>query len=41
MIDLETKKRSALTTGEYYINSVLHTDEDKEEIYFIASGKAS
>lgn len=39
MIDLETKKRSALTTGEYYINSVLHTDEDKEEIYFIASGK--
>ena len=39
MVDLKTNKTSAITTGNYYINSVVHTDEDKEEIYFIASGK--
>ena len=39
MVDLKTNKTSAITTGNYYINSVVHTDEDKEEIYFMASGK--
>ncbi len=39
MVDFKTNKTSAITTGNYYINSVVHTDEDKEEIYFIASGK--
>jgi len=39
MVDLKTNKISAITTGDYYINSVVYTDEDKEEIYFMASGK--
>ena len=41
MVDLKTNKISAITTGDYYINSVVYTDEDKEEIYFMASGKES
>ncbi|MBJ7881516.1 S9 family peptidase [Gelidibacter salicanalis] len=39
MVDLKTKAITPLTKGNYYINSVVHTDEDKEEIYFLASGK--
>jgi len=41
MVNLITNKISAITKGNYYINSVVHTDEDKEEIYFMASGKES
>lgn len=39
MVDIKTKETKPLTTGNYYINSVAHTDEDKENIYFLASGK--
>ncbi|TJY37887.1 prolyl oligopeptidase family serine peptidase [Pontimicrobium aquaticum] len=39
MVDIKTKETKPLTTGNYYINSVEHTDEDKENIYFLASGK--
>ena len=39
MVDIKTKKTRAITKGNYYINSVVYTKEDKEEIYFLASGK--
>ncbi len=39
MVDLITKQTTAVTSGNYYINSIVHTNEDKEEIYFLASGK--
>ncbi|TXE09074.1 prolyl oligopeptidase family serine peptidase [Gelidibacter salicanalis] len=39
MVDNETKVVTPLTNGDYYINSVVHTDEDSEDIYFLASGK--
>jgi dipeptidyl aminopeptidase/acylaminoacyl peptidase len=39
MVDIKTKETKPLTTGNYYINSVAYTDEDKENIYFLASGK--
>jgi len=39
MVDIKTKETKPLATGNYYINSVAHTDEDKESIYFLASGK--
>ncbi|MBO3099175.1 S9 family peptidase [Gelidibacter pelagius] len=39
MVDMKTKATTRLTQGNYYINSVAHTSEDKEEIYFLASGK--
>ena len=38
MTDLKTNKTSPITNGNYYINSVEYIDEDKEEIYFMASG---
>jgi len=39
MVDVKTKAITPLTNGNYVINSVVHTDEDKEDIYFLASGK--
>ena len=39
LLDLKTDETKALTKGNYYINSITHTDEAKEEIYFLASGK--
>lgn len=39
MVDIKTKDTKPLTQGNYYINSVVHTDEKKEEIFFLASGK--
>jgi dipeptidyl aminopeptidase/acylaminoacyl peptidase len=39
MVDLKTNKTTPLTLGNYYINSVVHTDEKTETIYFLASGK--
>jgi len=39
MVDINTKETKAITKGNYYINSIVHTDEDKEDIYFLASGK--
>lgn len=39
MVDMTTKETKPLTQGNYYINSVVHTNEDKEEIFFLASGK--
>ncbi|WPP52765.1 S9 family peptidase [Catalinimonas niigatensis] len=37
--DLESAETRPLTQGEYYVNSVVHTDEEKGVIYFTASGK--
>jgi dipeptidyl aminopeptidase/acylaminoacyl peptidase len=39
MVDLKSDETKALTQGDYYINSVVYTDEDKEIIYLLASGK--
>ncbi|MGM5469461.1 DPP IV N-terminal domain-containing protein [Flavobacteriaceae bacterium LMO-SS05] len=39
MVDLKTNKITAVTHGNYYINSVSHIDEANEIIYFLASGK--
>ncbi|WP_417370681.1 prolyl oligopeptidase family serine peptidase [Gelidibacter japonicus] len=39
MVDMITKETEPLSQGNYYINSVVHTNEDKEEIFFLASGK--
>ncbi|WP_418604645.1 prolyl oligopeptidase family serine peptidase [Hwangdonia sp.] len=39
MVDVKTKETKALTNGNYYINSIVHTNEDKGDIYFLASGK--
>jgi dipeptidyl aminopeptidase/acylaminoacyl peptidase len=39
MIDLNTGNITPLTNGNYYINAVIHSDEDNETIYFMASGK--
>jgi dipeptidyl-peptidase-4 len=39
MVDLKTNKTTALTNGNYYINSVVYTDEKTQAIYFLASGK--
>lgn len=41
MIDVATQVTKPITLGNYYINSVVHVDEDSEEIYFLASGKDS
>jgi len=41
ILDLKTDETKALTKGNYYINLITHTDEAKEEIYFLASGKDS
>ena len=38
IVDLKTKETKPLTTGNYYINSVAHTDEKNENIYFAKSG---
>ncbi|WP_035479368.1 S9 family peptidase [Gelidibacter mesophilus] len=39
MVDIKTNETKPLTSGKFYINSVIHTDEENEEIYFLASGK--
>jgi len=39
VVDLKTKETKPLATGNYYINSVVNTDEKNENIYFLASGK--
>ncbi len=39
IIDLKTNKTKPITLGNYYINAIEYTNEDKEEIYFLASGK--
>lgn len=39
MVDINTGNTTALTNGNYYINSVVYTNEDHETIYFLASGK--
>ncbi|MBA6153176.1 DPP IV N-terminal domain-containing protein [Gelidibacter gilvus] len=39
LVDIETTETIPLTQGTYYINSVVHVSEDKEEIFFLASGK--
>ena len=36
--DLKTNTTKHLTNGEYYINSIVHTDESNKMIYFMASG---
>lgn len=41
MFDLKTDETTALTRGDYYIDSVVYTNISKEEIYFLASGKDS
>lgn len=38
-VDLKTKKEKAITNGSYYINNIVHIDEAKQQIYFLASGK--
>lgn len=38
-LNLETRQETALTSGEYYINSLEGIDEDNESIFFTASGK--
>jgi dipeptidyl-peptidase-4 len=38
IVDINTKEIKPLTSGSYYINAVEHVSEDKEEIYFLASG---
>lgn len=38
-VDLKTKKEKAITKGAYYINDIVHIDEAKQQIYFLASGK--
>lgn len=39
MVDLNSKKTTSLTKGEYYINSIEYIDEKNDIIYFLASGK--
>jgi dipeptidyl-peptidase-4 len=39
IIDLKTNETKPITLGNYYINAIEYTNEDKEEIYFLASGK--
>lgn len=39
MVDLETGETKALTQGNFYVNSIQHIDEKKENIYILASGK--
>jgi dipeptidyl-peptidase-4 len=39
MVDVKTKETSSITTGNYYVNSVVHTNENDGEIYMLASGK--
>jgi dipeptidyl aminopeptidase/acylaminoacyl peptidase len=39
LLDLQTKKTSALTSGEYYVANIEYIDEDNEIIYFLANGK--
>jgi len=39
MVDLKTKEIKPITNGSYYVNSIVHTNENNEEIYFLASGK--
>lgn len=38
-LDLETRKEQSLTKGEFYVNSIERIDEEKQKIYFLASGK--
>jgi len=38
-LDLNTKKETSLTSGEFYINSIEHIDEEKKKIFFMASGR--
>lgn len=38
-VDITSGKTTPLTKGNYYVNSVVHIDEKKETIYFLASGK--
>lgn len=38
-LNLKTRQETALTSGEYYINSLEGIDEDNESIFFTASGK--
>jgi dipeptidyl aminopeptidase/acylaminoacyl peptidase len=39
LVDINTGQTKALTTGNYYINSIQYIDEKNETIYFLASGK--
>jgi len=39
MVDVKTKETNPITKGNFYINSIVHTDDDQGEIYFLASGK--
>jgi dipeptidyl aminopeptidase/acylaminoacyl peptidase len=38
-VDLKTNQTTALTNGNYFINSIEYIDEKKGVIYFLASGK--
>ena len=38
-LDLETGKEKAITNGAYYVNSIDRIDEEKNRIFFRASGK--
>jgi dipeptidyl aminopeptidase/acylaminoacyl peptidase len=38
-LDLKTKKTTSLTNGNFYVNDIKHIDDEKEVIYFMASGK--
>jgi dipeptidyl aminopeptidase/acylaminoacyl peptidase len=39
MVDLKTKQTERLTSDNYYINSIVHVDEDNQWVYYLASGK--
>ena len=41
IVDLKTNTTRLLTSDKYYINSIEHIDEEKETIYYLASGKES
>jgi len=37
--DLEDEKMEPLTRGEFYVNDVIHLDEENKMLYFLGSGK--
>lgn len=38
-LDLESHNEKRITDGDFYVNGIEHMDEDKQKIYFLASGK--
>ena len=39
VVDIDTKKTTPITKGQYVVNEILNIDEDDKIIYFLASGK--